>query len=113
MPLYEFGCPAGHVTEKRTTDYGLYVIACGCGLDAERSKVNRINFGGFASTTPGNADFSQDYRRFTEATAEIDYKATRLENEGATVETPKLFKAAKSEALKMAAAGVTSDAIRT
>lgn len=113
MPLYEFGCPAGHVTEKRTTDYGLYVISCACGLDAERSKVNRINFGGFTSTPMGQADFHQDYRRFTEATSEIDYKATRLESEGAKVAPSAAFKAAKALAPKLAAAGVSSDAIRT
>ncbi len=113
MPMYEFGCPAGHVTEKRTTDYGLYAITCACGLDASRSTVNRINFGGFASTAMGQADLAQDYRRFTEASSEIDYKASRLEAEGSPVKPHTTFKVAKAEARKMAAAGLTSDAIRT
>lgn len=114
MPMYEFGCPAGHVTEKRVTDYGLYEIMCQCGQPAHRSTVNQINFGGYASTPGKQRDYSQDYRRFTEASSEIDYKASSVEyNEGTKVDTSHLFKTAKVQAAKLADAGVKADQIRT
>jgi hypothetical protein len=77
-------------------------------------EVYRINFGGFASTPAGQHDFRDDYRRFSEASAEIDYTQARHEyNEGLPERSSPLFRAAKVEAAKMAAAGVTADDVRT
>lgn len=45
------------------------------------------------------------FRRYTEATAEIDHAATRLEQNGQTVETPPLWSLAKQRADAIVAAG--------
>ena len=113
MPLYLFICEAGHQTEKRVQSYDVQVVTCGCGLDASRNSVNRINFGGYASTNPKEAIDHNDYRRFTEASAEVDYVATRYESEGAKVVMPSPYQEAKKLAPKLAAAGVKADQIRT
>jgi len=110
MPLYTFNCPDHGPFDSREP-YGTDAVHCPCGKAASRDSVYRINFGGFASTAVGQAVKPDDYRRFTEASSELDYKASRLESEGATVATPNYFKAAKHEARKMAAAGVTADQI--
>ncbi len=113
MPLYQFTCKEGHTTEKRVRHYDVTVVPCSCGLNAIRASVNRINFGGYASTKLGEAVDHNDYRRFTEASAELDYTATKYESEGAEVKTPSMFLEAKKVAPKLAAAGVTADQIRT
>lgn len=41
MRFYDFTCPGGHTTERRAPQ-GTTAIPCGCGLDAQRSQVNRI-----------------------------------------------------------------------
>ncbi len=113
MPLYQFTCPVGHTTEKRVTSYSVEVIPCACGEAASRASVNRINFGGYASTKLGEAIDHNDYRRFTEASAEVDYVATKYESEGAKVVMPSPIQEAKKLAPKLQAAGVTADQIRT
>mgnify|MGYP001590476436 CR=1 FL=1 len=44
MPLYDFICPEGHVTE-RLGPFSLDLVACACGKPAHRAEVNRIMFG--------------------------------------------------------------------
>ena len=113
MPLYVYVCPAGHEAEllrPRTVE----LVSCACGQTATRRAVNRFGVSGFASTPMGQQDFREDYRRFSEATAEADHDATRFEyNEGVQLKTPPLFHAAKTEANKMIKAGVTADQIST
>lgn len=113
MPLYQFSCPDGHVTERRVPSYDVQIIACACGEAASRASVNRINFGGYASTKLGEAVDHNDYRRFSEASAELDYTAAKYESEGATVTAPSFFNEAKKIAPKLAAAGVTADQVKT
>ncbi len=113
MPLYQFTCPVGHTTEKRVTSYEVEVISCACGEAASRGTVNRINFGGYASTKLTEAIDHNDYRRFVEASSEVDYIATRYESEGATVVMPSPIQEAKKLAPKLLEAGVTADQIRT
>jgi hypothetical protein len=113
MPLYVFVCPDGHEAEllrPRTVE----LVSCACGQTARRREVNRFGVSGFAGTPVGQQDFREDYRRFSEASAETDYAATRIEyNEGVKLPSPPLFQAAKAEAKKMQAAGVTADQIST
>ena len=40
--LYQFKCPAGHMTEKRQGFQGPGVIYCPCGEAAQRVAVNRV-----------------------------------------------------------------------
>ncbi len=112
MPMYTFNCPDHGPFDSRES-YGTDVVHCPCGKASGRQSVYRINFGGFASTKLGEAIDHNDYRRFAEASSEMDYQATRLESEGATVATPSFYRAAKHEARKMSAAGVTADQITT
>ena len=112
MPLYTFNCPEHGPFDSREP-YGTDVVHCACGKASGKESVYRINFGGYASTKRGEAVDYKDYRRFSEASAELDYKASRLESEGANVVTPSYFQEAKKEARKMAAAGVTADQIST
>ena len=112
MPLYDWACGGGHTFEARA-GYDTTVLTCACGLEAGRESVYRINFGGFAATTIGQQDFREDYRRFTEATAYMDYAVSERErNTGEKIEVP-LFQAAKKRAAKLAKAGVTADQITT
>lgn len=112
MPLFTFRCSADHETEKlapRETE----VIYCACGLPARRAEVNRIGVSGFARTPGKDVDFHQDYRRFTEASAEIDYTAAKEEKaDGLAPRNSPLFQAAKGKVAKLAAAGVHPDDIK-
>ena len=61
----------------------------------------------------GQTDFSQDYRRFEEASATVDYKLSRRESEtGQAISVP-LYQAARQQAKKLEALGVTADNIST
>ncbi len=75
--------------------------------------MNRIGVSGFAKTPGSQVDFHQDYRRFTEASAEIDYTAAKVEKaDGLPTANSPLYKMAKSKVAKMAAAGVHPDDIK-
>ena len=111
MPLYEFVCAEGHVTEKRTTSYALTAIICPCGQTASRQTVNRINFGGFAHTPGDRVDFHQDYRRFREASEGLDDQMSTIErNEGVKYNSP-LFQYSKAKAADLISKGVSVDDI--
>jgi hypothetical protein len=111
--LYDFRCPAGHTTEKRVNSSDVVLVHCACGLPARRSEVNRIGVSGFAKTPGPAVDFHDDYRRFSEASSEIDYSASKAEKaDGLAPKNSPLFKMAKAKAAKMAAAGVHADDIK-
>lgn len=112
MPLYDWQCEAGHRFTQRA-GYDSQLAHCSCGQPASRQSVYRINFGGFAGTPHGQTDFSQDYRRFEEASATVDYKLSRREQEtGQPIAVP-LYQAAMQQANKLEALGVTADNIST
>lgn len=113
MPIYDWKCEADHRFTKRA-GYDTEVMFCDCGLTASRQSVYRINFGGFASTTVGQADFEADYRRFDEATAELAYKKERAEDSAQTrLADPPLYSAGKAKAKAMESAGLSADNIST
>ena len=87
------------------------VISCDCGAEARREAVYRVNVGGFASTPKDQRDFREDYRRFNEATSEMEYKHERLKDamQKPNLKPPSLYKAAKAKALDLASKGVTID----
>ncbi len=108
-PVYQFTCPAGHTAEKRVTNYDVQAVVCTCGAMAHRGQVNRIGISGFARTPAAALDFSQDYRRFREASEGIDDQASTVErNEGVTLSSP-LFKEAKKLAAVAQLKGVQPD----
>lgn len=111
MPLYEFVCPAGHSTEKRTTSYALVAIICDCGATAQRQSVNRVNFGGFAKTPQHQYDFHDDYRRFREASEGLDDAVSRVERDTGDKLNSPLFQHAKNKAAELVSKGVSVDDI--
>lgn len=48
MPLYDYRCAAGHVTERRAGYHQSSVECPGCGGEAVRAEVNRVGVNGFA-----------------------------------------------------------------
>lgn len=105
MPLYTFRCVDGHVNDL-VRPIGTEQVECPrCSLQAWRSRVNRIAIG------KPEVDSRGLYRRFTEATAEIDHAATKIEQStGTEVQTPSLWKRAKAKVAAMDAAGETKTA---
>ena len=74
MPLYEYACSAGHVTESRQGQ-GVVTIPCPCcDSPAQRQSVYRINIG---------AGMPTRYRvsEFQEAAQEANYYHGKMEND--------------------------------
>ena len=111
MPLYTYLCPAGHTTDllrPRTIEF----VACACGETASRQTVNRVGVSGFAQAPVGQQDMRHDFRRYSEATAEAEYRHIRTEDQAQRhFDAPPLFTAAKDKAAALAKAGVTADQV--
>jgi len=98
MPLNDFRCACGLLTEAIRPS-GTDSIACPCGRDARRIPPTR-----FGITGP-TTDLRGMYRRFTEATAEIDHAASKIEaSTGQPVQTPDFWGQAKARADAMVSA---------
>ena len=77
-----------------------------CNASAARESVYAVNFGGFARTPAEDRDWSRDYKAFSEASAEIDYKHGRQEEEaGQKLDPPPLYRMAKAKARDLIAKG--------
>lgn len=100
MPLYDYRCDRGHVTEAiQPMDRG-FIWCPWCDSPADRVAANRV-----AITAP-EVDTRGMFRRFTEASAELDHAATRVEQStGQAVKTPNYWLAAKQRAQARIAAG--------
>ena len=103
MPLYDYGCDRGHVTESRQ-GMDIAFIPCRCGLRAMRVQVYRDQYmqaetgpkGGLKNRVPKDEKpWGKRYREFREASDEIHYAAERAE-----VQPPPLYKEAKRAARK-------------
>lgn len=109
MPTYTFRCPNGHEFDRRVSRDTYQVTSdayCGCVATARRQEVYAINFGGFARTPPKERDWSSDFKSYQEASHEIDYKHSRIEEGvGKALPNPPLFKAAKKRAQALMAKG--------
>ena len=110
MPTYTFSCSCGRSVDKRTS-MNVAAITCECGATARREEVYAVNFGGFARTPKDQWDFREDYRRFNEASAELEYKHDRLKDamQKPDLKPPPLYKVAKAKALDLASKGATID----
>ena len=99
MPLYDYICKDGHAAE-RLRSAACYEVMCDCGHVAVRSAVNPVAIG------QPLVDTRSMFRRFTEASQEIDHAATAHEqNTGQAVQTPNLWKSSLKRAKQMVAAG--------
>lgn len=89
MPLYEFECDSGHVTELVRSG-STSSVPCSCGLPAGRRAVNRIAL--------GSVESRYAYKDFVEAHAEIEDAHAKVEQrEGVKVERPDFYGAAKRQ----------------
>lgn len=100
MPLYEYACASAHVTEAIRPAECRAIFCPRCGGPADRAPAHRV-----AITRP-EVDTRGMFRRYQEATAEMDHAASSIEQQtGQTVETPRLWSTAKAIASAMNAAG--------
>ncbi len=100
MPLYDYVCPFGHRTELIRPQTIMAVICPTCRTAATRGTVHR-----FAVTSP-EADTRGMFRRYQEATHEIDYHAGQIEaSVGHAIPTPNYWAAAKARGKEMVKAG--------
>ena len=110
-PLYDFSCRNGHTTEKRT-NYSVEFITCPlCGEFAERESVyyNQSIVTETGSKPSQRAEVPRDekrynkqYKRFQEASAEIDYQHTKKESElGIQLPSKPLWKEARRKARRI------------
>lgn len=102
MPLYEYACPAGHVTELRRP-VSASTQACSCGRPSVRKSVYRTQQIGVGRTLPG-----ADFREASEMLA--DQAATFEQREGVAAKVPPLYRMAKAKADRMLRQGATSSA---
>ena len=119
MPLYDYRCENGHVTERKA-DYALEYIDCPeCDAAAGRVATYQNQYirgetvakGSSRATREGNIKDKHGRTRvsvFQEASAEIDYAHTKAENEaGRELPSPKLYKKAMRRASQLKKAGVS------
>lgn len=101
MPLYVYGCSQGHRTEW-IRPVGTSDADCGT---CEERHCPRVYQYSVAITQP-EVDTRGLFRRFQEASSEMDYAAGRVEAAtGQQVESPRLWQHAKARAAAMSRAG--------
>lgn len=106
MPLYDYRCVRGHVTESIQSVTQSVIPCAVC-----QSPANRMSVYVFGITKP-EVDTRGMFRRFQDASAEIDRAATKVEQStGQAVKTPNFWKQAQARAQAMTAAG-ESPAVR-
>ena len=96
MPLYDFRCPEGHVTESRQ-GREVELISCPCGQPASRVSVYHFGIGG---QPPPRYRVSE----FQEAAQEANYYHGRMEeSKGEPIPRIDVVNAAKQKARKQGA----------
>lgn len=100
MPLYDYRCPHGHVQEL-LAPMDCTTTACHvCDATAERLGAYRV------AVTQPEVDVRGKFRRFREATAELDATARTVEQStGQAVTTPNYWTAARQRLTAMHARG--------
>lgn len=100
MPIYDYRCPRGHVTEAIQSMDRFFIVCPVCESPADRQAANRV-----AVTLP-EIDMRGKFRRYEEATAEMDYAARKVEQStGQAAQTPSYWAMAKKRANDMIARG--------
>lgn len=99
MPIYTYRCGCGQDTEA-IRPMSVEALACSCGQQARRMGANRV------AVIGPTADTRNMYRRYIEASAEIDYTLTQHErNTGQPSPSLDLWTTAKQAAQGMVATG--------
>lgn len=111
MPLYDFGCTCGEVTERKA-GYEVTVIPCpSCGKDAQRLAVYAYQSIRGDTVPTGNATRAGNVKSpkgkyrvslFQEACAEVAYDSGKREEAG-LVPAPNLYKVGIEEARRRGA----------
>lgn len=100
MPLYDFLCQRSHVTESIQPMDRSVIVCPVCLSPANRQAANRVTM------AMPEVDKRGMFRRFQEASQEIDHAAARQEQStGQAIQTPNYWGAAKERAKRMIAAG--------
>jgi hypothetical protein len=100
MPIYHFRDHEGHTTEAIRPMDCTSIECPHCGAEAVRLGAYRV-----AVTLP-EVDMRGKFRRYQEATAEMDYAATKVEQStGQAVQAPPYWRMAKAQAKAMSARG--------
>lgn len=100
MPLYDYRCPAGHVSEALASMDCTTIVCRRCDATAERLGAYRV------AVTQPEVDVRGKFRRFQEATAELDASARTVESStGQGVTTPNYWTAARQRLTAMHARG--------
>ena len=108
MPLYEFRCAEGHVTE-RLASRDTELVSCPCGQAASRQSVYKFGFTGFSRVPLDQRTY--DLRHVQEAGAELDYAESRQTDvEGKPQPSVNLWNEAKSRANQLQKLGVKDSA---
>lgn len=111
MPIYTYTCECGYSFDKRAGMDEESVPCTVCECKATRNQVYVFGVSGFARTPVDQIDRRQSFKDFTEASAELEYKHSRLEEAaGRTLATPHLATIAKAKAEGLRAKGVKSSA---
>ena len=106
MPLYDYACACGRVTESRE-GIGTEAIPCPCGRIAARVQVYRDQYmqaetgpkGGTRSEPPRDEkDLRKPYAEYREASQEIDYAYSRVDDP--KVKPPNYYKEGIKQAKK-------------
>lgn len=101
MPIYIYGCSQGHRSE-RIVPVGTATMAC---TTCDEQDCGRVYSYTVAITRP-EADTRGMFRRYQEASAEMNHTAERIEaNTGSPVSPPNVWKTARARAQAMTAAG--------
>ena len=104
MPLYEFVCSEGHVTE-RLAAMKVETIFCSCGQPAARQVVYPITFPGFTRTPIDQREIKMG--AFNEASAELEHQhSTQTNVDGSPTPSPPLWQMAKAEARRLQRLGI-------
>lgn len=100
MAMHDYRCGNGHTDERLMAPAPAFVDCRFCGDKAERIAANRVAIGSPYVDTRGL------YRRYVEASSEMDFAATRIEqNTGQRVETPNFWKSSSERAKQVIASG--------
>ena len=109
MPIYTYSCGCGWRGDRRAGYEPTPVPCPSCAAPATKEDVYRLNFGGFASTPLDQRTYWQEFKDFTEAGAELEYKHSRLEEAaGKPLPTPPVAQIAKTQARDLMRKGVKS-----
>lgn len=101
MPLYDYRCKQGHVSEMRRGTEVTQVVCATCGENALRLSVYRQVEQAAIRKLPG--------KDFTEASEMLESRRVELEKkEGWDIPSPSLWGAAQARAKRLMAQGATS-----